>query len=592
MGQFSLHAPVPTDAEAWVSKPVKPRLKNGCLVYELYGNVTTSCIIRRQLFDRGLKVHNIPNPNSDIKLPDDGRLSGEVKSMQYWVAYSDQYYVRNVGHEAAEIESNPDYYQPNYKAKSMVGLDELQRRLDLQKQLSRVERVSVLFPHDPVLGELAPKGVRHLEPRYWSMFDSQTPDIESVELIHSLVRLLKPESVLETGGWRGYTTAAISSALSLNGFGKLTSIEEDANAFAYLSERVKQLALPNVQLRHDKSERFTTDERYDFVLFNSSYEDPNEEFYHILPFLKDGATLVFTNSRHDAHFIDSLPKSYERMRLISGQHYPTPRGLYVGTYRQHKPPATRRMIIGLSSGRSGTNYLTSLVKGLPGLIALHEPEPKYQWQTLALQKNPAHAHTFVSGPKKSWIDALPAGTYFEASHYLAKGFLEAWLECGVTPDAVIMERDPRQVASSWYSLNVDFTGNPTFPLQHMLHPDDQRPLHLAITDWQSLHNYQLCYWYALEARKRNEYYASLIESKGGKIFRTSLENMKKTNDLLPFMEWLGVKADRHMLDILKRRSQQRVNDKNQYKTRSRIQELKELDLDTLEAGLKSHCDLT
>ncbi len=590
LGQFSLHAPVPTDAEAWVTKPVKPRFKNGCLVYQLFTNVTTSCLIRRTLFEKGLRVRNIPNENSAIKLPDDGALGGDIKSMNYWIAYSDHYYVRNIGHEAAEIESNPDYYLPNYEAKTMVGTQELGRRVALQKRLGKLHRQSVIFPEEPVLGELSSQGVGELAPRFWSMFDSRTPEVECVELIHSLVRLKKPSNVLETGGWRGYTTVAIAKALTANGFGKVVTLEDDAHANPYLAERIAELRLDNVLLRNEKSDRFNNTEHFDFAVFNSSYEDQEEEFLHAVPFLEEGATVVFAGERHDKHAIDSRPKTYERLGMITGQYFPTPRGIYVGTYHRPASPDTRRTIFGLSSGRSGTAYLTSLLKGLPGLIALHEPEPKYQWQTLPLQNNAEHARKFVSGPKANWINQLPDATYFEASHYLAKGFMETWVEdCKMVPDAIIIERDPRKIASSWYGLNVDFFTAPSYVLQHMLHPEDKRQLFLPLKNWKALNNYQLCYWYALEAQKRNAYYADYLTSKGGKVFITSLEALISGKDVIPLMEWLNIKLDEEMTSILMQRSKQRINDKNQFKNANRLKSIKEMDLDALEAAVLEQC---
>jgi glycosyltransferase involved in cell wall biosynthesis len=588
LGQLSLHCPVPTDDEAWVSKPVKIRFVNGCLLYLLQDNVTTSSIIRRSLFQHGLRIINMPSNNKDIKLPDDGRISGAVKAMGLWVGYCDRYYVRNIGHESKEIESDPDYYQTNYKAKTDVGPAELKKRIELQKQLRNVQRKTMLFPREQAIGELSSQPVGGLDPRYWSMFDGRTLEVESLEFIHSLVRMLKPASALETGGWLGYTATAISLAITANGFGKLTSIEDDINAYAHLAERIKRLSLSNVQAKNDKSERFAAGEQYDFVLFNSVYEDPEEEFFHIIPFLNEGATLVFTGYRREMHQIKSLPKILERFGLLSGQFYDTPRGLYVGKYKPVEPPESRRTIFCMSSGRSGTAYLTSLLKGIPGLIALHEPEPKYQWQTLPLQQNPAHAEAFVRNHKQPWIKQLPDATYFEASHYMHKGFFEAWLNTGLVPDIIVMQRELRAIALSWYGLNVDFFANPQFVKQHMLHPEDTRELFLPLPDWKSYNNYQLCYWYALEQQKRAEHYAKQISKKGAKVFTTSLEGLSSGKDIQPLLVWLGVKTDKRGMEIIHNRSKQRINDKNQFKNAKRLESINEMDFDKLEAEVNKH----
>jgi hypothetical protein len=383
----------------------------------------------------------------------------------------------------------------------------------------------------------------------------------------------------------------MSQALSANGFGKLTSLEADVHAYEYLSGRINALKLPNVIVRNDMSERFVSQEKYDFVLFNSEYEDQEEEFFHIAPFLKPGATLGFANARSDVPLPDNHPATYERFGMLYGQHFATPRGLYVGKYYPVTEPEKRRIIFGLSSGRSGTAYLTSLLKGLPGLIALHEPEPKYQWQTLGLQHKPTTAADFVKQIKQPTIQKLPPAAYFEASHYLAKGFMEAWLDAGITPDAIVMERDLRKVALSWFHLNVDFFANPSYVLQHMLHPEDKRQVFLPLQDWRSLNNYQLCFWYALESRKRSQYYAELLASKGANVFYTSLEGLISGKDLMPLVKWLELEIDDATAAILKIRSQQRVNDKNQFKARPRIREARDLDLDSLEAEVLARCGL-
>jgi glycosyltransferase involved in cell wall biosynthesis len=589
LGQLSLHCPVPTDDEAWVSKTVKIRFVNGCLLYQLQDNVTTSSIIRAPLFQRGLHVVNMPSNNKDIKLPDDGKISGTVKSMGLWVGYCDRYYVRNIGHESKEIESDPDYYQTNYKAKADVGPAELKKRMHLQKQLRNVQRKSLIFPRDHAMGELSSQPVGDLDPRFWSMFDGRTLEVETLEFLHSLVRMIKPNSALETGGWLGYTTIAISQAMTANGFGKLTSIEDDASAYSYLAERIKRLGLSNVQARNEKSERFISGDRYDFVLFNSVYEDPEEEFFHIMPFLSEGATLVFTGYRRELHQIRSLPKILEKFGLLSGQFYDTPRGLYVGKYSPANPSQSRRTIFCLSSGRSGTAYLTALLKGVPGLIALHEPEPKYQWQTLPLQQNAAHASEFIRKQKLPWIRQLPDATYFEASHYMHKGFLEAWLDSGLVPDAIIMQRDLRDTALSWYALNVDFFANPQFVKQHMLHPEEARELFLPLPDWKSYNNYQLCYWYALEQQKRSEHYAKILTKKGAKTFTTSLEALTSGKDIEALLAWLEVKIDKRGVEFIHARSQQRINDKNQFKNIKRLESIENMNLDLLEEEVRKHC---
>jgi predicted O-methyltransferase YrrM len=67
----------------------------------------------------------------------------------------------------------------------------------------------------------------------WSAADEWAVEFEVADFLFGLVRLLKPKILLETGCYKGYSTSAISSALSANGFGKLYTCDLD-------TERMKE----------------------------------------------------------------------------------------------------------------------------------------------------------------------------------------------------------------------------------------------------------------------------------------------------------------------------------------------------------------
>jgi predicted O-methyltransferase YrrM len=54
--------------------------------------------------------------------------------------------------------------------------------------------------------------------------------IEVLDFLYTLVRLTKPERVLETGTWLGRSATAIASALRANGIGYLVTIELNGEA--------------------------------------------------------------------------------------------------------------------------------------------------------------------------------------------------------------------------------------------------------------------------------------------------------------------------------------------------------------------------
>lgn len=321
LGQMSLHAPVPTDDEAWVSKPVNSRFKNGCLLYQAHFNVGTSCVLGADLVRNGLRVHNIPG---EIKFPDDARLSHEVKQRGFWVGFSDRYYARNAGHEAEEIASHPEYYQDNYAAKPSVGIQGLEQRMQLQKRLKQVKRFSLSLPEEHIMPQLANAD----NARFWSMFDSRTPEVECVDLIAALIRANKPVSVLEAGGWLGHVTQAVAEALAANGFGRLTTLEADAEAHAHLAERIRKQGL-NVELRQESIVYSNGQEAYDCLLFYA--EHPPAKFLHVSRFLRDDALLIFSGYRNDMPASHNLPRQLEQRGMLREALYlDSPRGLCIG----------------------------------------------------------------------------------------------------------------------------------------------------------------------------------------------------------------------------------------------------------------------
>src|SRR5262249_33781749 len=87
LGQLSLFSDTPTDDEAWEPKPSRLRFSNGKILYEAPDNIGTSSVIRASLFrEKGLTVSNVERV--PLKLPDDGKLSRDIRTAGYWCAFS------------------------------------------------------------------------------------------------------------------------------------------------------------------------------------------------------------------------------------------------------------------------------------------------------------------------------------------------------------------------------------------------------------------------------------------------------------------------------------------------------------------------
>jgi len=111
-----------------------------------------------------------------------------------------------------------------------------------------VEREDLLHPHHP--GERA-----HL----YRSHDLGSVEVEVGELLRALVHAWKPRLILETGTYKGVSARYLAEGCELNGFGKILSIERDAEKAA--AARVALERHPSVEVVTADSVHFL--ERYD-----------------------------------------------------------------------------------------------------------------------------------------------------------------------------------------------------------------------------------------------------------------------------------------------------------------------------------------
>lgn len=216
-------------------------------------------------------------------------------------------------------------------------------------------------------------------------------------------------------------------------------------------------------------------------------------------------------------------------------------------------------IFTVTAGRSGTAYLAKLLQLLPDTRCFHEPEPQYQQVMRDLQKNTAAAGAFLDRCKIPVIQTSPARYYIETTHYVCKGFIEAFVERGIIPTLILLKRNPRAIAASWFCIGRDFHAKPGLTYQNVLHPEDRRPLFLRLREWKDLNNYQLSYWYALECNYRMLHYAGYIAEHGGTSIDISLERLLTHQDLPALINGLGYAPDQELMSRLARSGQPVVN---------------------------------
>jgi hypothetical protein len=183
--------------------------------------------------------------------------------------------------------------------------------------------------------------------------------------------------------------------------------------------------------------------------------------------------------------------------------------------------ASKRLIFTVTTGRSGTGYLSRVLSYLRGVRSEHEPEPGFQDALRQVQDDPQLAREFWLGKKLPAIAAHPEHIYAESSHVLCKGFLEPLLDLGITPSLIALRRDPRAVALSHLKIGSIPGRQHT---QFQLSPED--PGVLQLPDWESRTDYELCFWLCLEVERRARLYCELIRDRGGAVCEVDFDELR------------------------------------------------------------------
>lgn len=333
LGQLSLHGCVPEDDEAWEPKPCHLRFAAGALLYEAHANVGTSSILRGEFFrQRGVRVRNLEEGR--FKFPADGELSNEVKAAGYFVAWSDRYWVRNLGHFVSEFDAHADYYRANYESKPWLGVAGWQERIERQRAQPRVSRSSLALPALAGMPEKTVQPVGEKPARLWTMVDGFTAELEVLDFLYALVRLSKPNHALETGTWLGHAACAIGRALVANGFGALVTLDLNEEALKAAAKNLEAAGVTHVvsPILCD-SLSYTPPNPLDFALFDSETTLREAEFRRFHQWLRPGALVVFHDTAPHHAVVGEAVKRLASEGLLTGIELPTPRGVFVGSRR-------------------------------------------------------------------------------------------------------------------------------------------------------------------------------------------------------------------------------------------------------------------
>jgi len=200
---------------------------------------------------------------------------------------------------------------------------------------------------------------------------------------------------------------------------------------------------------------------------------------------------------------------------------------------------SRRLILLISTGRSGTEYLTHVLSLFRDVHAEHEPEPSFTNAFRTIVAAPQVARQFWLEQKLPAVARTTAPIYAETSHLACKGFLESGIELGLRPTLVHLVRPYRATARSMLSLNT-IPSRTYAGVRFYLGPEDPVLLPVPRDVSGRWHDYQLCYWYCLEIGERARVYAERFAPLGIRVDRVELDDLHSKHGILELATQLAL----------------------------------------------------
>lgn len=190
----------------------------------------------------------------------------------------------------------------------------------------------------------------------YSAFNDAGVECETGEFLYSMVRILKPNAVLETGTHWGIGASYMGLGLKDNGKGTLDTVEFLPEIHNRAKERIKTVGLESFVICHLGDVAFfspinhQTKEpmRYGLILLDTEPQTRFNEFIKFYDNLEDGGFIFIHDLHRHMHQIPNeehgfawpfgpvpgFMKNLVASRKIAPIHFGTPRGL-TGFYKTH-----------------------------------------------------------------------------------------------------------------------------------------------------------------------------------------------------------------------------------------------------------------
>lgn len=179
----------------------------------------------------------------------------------------------------------------------------------------------------------------------FSMFTDAGTEVEVSEFLYSMVRMLKPNLILETGTHKGISSTFIGQALKDNNKGKIITMEVQQPHIDDAKALWKDVGVDDYIISHNQdSLKFNLDPnvQIDILFLDSEPQLRFDEFVHFWPNIVPGGFIfihdLHTNLGHDDVVVNRVydwPYGDFRPKLgpfiknldVTWVHFKTPRGL-------------------------------------------------------------------------------------------------------------------------------------------------------------------------------------------------------------------------------------------------------------------------
>jgi len=216
-------------------------------------------------------------------------------------------------------------------------MDITKRLLETDSKLSRHNEGAWDKPYNPDLPG-------------FSSFNDAGVEVETGEFLYAILRLLKPDNVLETGTHWGVGASYMGMALKDNKKGKLDTLEFLPEIREQAIERMKTLGLEDVVTCHlGDAAKFKPTHNYNFMLMDTEPQTRYAEVIRYYDYLDAGGFVFIHDLHRHMHQIDNsehgyawpfgrIPeqiKAWVKEGALRPFHFSTPRGL-TGFYKVSK----------------------------------------------------------------------------------------------------------------------------------------------------------------------------------------------------------------------------------------------------------------